>query len=49
VEKKPCVEDVWNAITGKWVPYTGKGSLKQTIFGAPATKEEAENYRVPPP
>jgi len=37
------VQAVWNPEQQKWLCYTGRDGIKQTIFGAPATKEEAES------
>lgn len=37
------VDDVWDPRERKWSTYTGPDRTKQTIFGAPATKEEAES------
>lgn len=37
------VEQVWSPGQQKWLPYTGDDTLKQGMFGALATKQEAES------
>lgn len=39
------VEQVWDPEQQKWLPYAGENAFKRGMFGAPATKQEAESQR----
>ena len=39
------VEQVWDPELQKWLPYAGENAFKRGMFGAPATKQEAESQR----